>query len=53
MPPFFDESPMYKEHFHRLVKDGDIVIGSAGKSGTMLLHQIVYLLRTGGKVALG
>jgi len=49
MPPFVDDAPLHEANFHRWAKDGDVVIASSMKSGTMLLHQIVRLLRRGGR----
>jgi len=49
MPPFFDATPFDPTNFHRWAQDGDVIIASAMKSGTIMLHQIVYLLRSGGK----
>jgi aryl sulfotransferase len=49
MPPQIDPNPLDKANFHRWAQDGDVMIGSGAKSGTAMLHQLVYLLRSGGK----
>jgi len=48
MPPFFDATSFDPTNFHRWAQDGDVIVASAIKSGTMMLHQMVYLLRSGG-----
>lgn len=46
MPPYFDERCWLKEHWSG--RKGDVVISSGAKSGTLWLHNIVFLLRSGG-----
>lgn len=35
MPPHFHEDPLYKEHFRKWAEDGDVIVASGPKSGTM------------------
>ena len=46
MPPYFDESCLYEENWSG--RKGDVVISSGAKAGTLWLHTIVLLLRSGG-----
>ena len=48
MPPYFDPAPMEQPYFDRLVHDGDTILGSLPKAGTVWLHYIIHLLKNGG-----
>lgn len=48
MPPYFDPAPMEQPYFDRLVHDGDTILGSLPKAGTVWLHNIIHLLKNGG-----
>jgi hypothetical protein len=49
IPPYFDASVTWKENFENFTQDGDILIVSGPKSGTVYLNNIVWLLRSGGE----
>lgn len=48
MPPHFDAKPLLQEHFRKYVQDGDIVLATQAKSGTLWLEQLIHLLKSGG-----
>ena len=41
MPPYFDETPLYPEHFRKWASDGDVIIASGAKAGEQ--HIIIKL----------
>ena len=49
MPPYLDEKVHYDENYRHWLRDGDVMIASAPKAGTIWLQSIVILLRNGGK----
>lgn len=48
MPPNIDSSPLRAENFRRLVQDGDCILATGAKSGTIWLQNIVHLLKSNG-----
>eukprot|EP00977_Amphora_coffeiformis_P013165 scaffold3402_cov169-Amphora_coffeaeformis.AAC.8 len=47
MPPYFDDSCLYKENWSG--RKGDVLISSGVKAGTFWIHSIVFLLRSQGR----
>ncbi|CAB9529247.1 Sulfotransferase family cytosolic 1B member 1 [Seminavis robusta] len=48
VPPYFDEGCLYESNFKQQVQDGDVIVSSGAKAGTLWLQNIVFLLRSGG-----
>ena len=47
--PYFDTQPYHKDHFHKWIQDGDVIISSSPKSGTIWMTNIVHLLLHNGQ----
>lgn len=48
MPPYFQPSVWSEENSKRFLTDGDVVVASGGKAGTIWLLTIMHLLRSKG-----
>lgn len=49
MPPNFEATPLEEAHFRRWAQDGDIILATMAKAGTVWLGQILKLLKSKGQ----
>ena len=49
MPPNFDSAPLKQENFRKWAQDGDVIVATMPKAGTMWILNIVNLLKLGGE----
>lgn len=48
MPPYFDESVYSEQYFDQWAEEGDCILASGPKSGTVWVHNIIHLLKNDG-----